>query len=120
MKTAGTLRLGNRLIKRAPRMGRRLAAEITQALSEQTVVVVGTNAANTVLPRLAEQLAALRQQRDEIAVEVEKLVDAHPCQPVLISMPGVGSGPLPDSSPKSRGRTSPPPDISPHTPALPQ
>ncbi len=92
MKTAGTLRLGNRLIKRAPRMGRRLAAEITQALSEQTVVVVGTNAANTVLPRLAEQLAALRQQRDEIAVEVEKLVDAHPCQPVLISMPGVGVG----------------------------
>ncbi len=90
MKTAGTLRLGNRLIKRAPRMGRRLAAEITQVLSEQTVVVVGTNAANTVLPRRAEQLAALRRQRDEIAVEVEKLVDAHPLEPVLISMPGVG------------------------------
>ncbi len=40
--------------------------------------------------RLAEQLAALRQQRNEIAVEVEKLVDAHPLQSVLISMPGVG------------------------------
>ncbi len=90
MRTAGTVRLENRLIKRAPRMGRRLAAEIMQALSEQTVVVVGTNAATTVLPRLAEQLAALRRQRDEIAVEVEKLVDAHPLQPVLISMPGVG------------------------------
>ncbi len=90
MKTAGTIRLENRLIKRAPRMGRRLAAEIMQALSEQTVVVVGTNAATTVLPRLAEQLATLRRQRDEIAVEVEKLVDAHPLHPVLISMPGVG------------------------------
>ncbi len=90
MRSAGTIRLENRLIKRAPRMGRRLAAEIMQALSEQTVVVVGTNAATTVLPRLAEQLATLRRQRDEIAVEVEKLVDAHPLHPVLISMPGVG------------------------------
>lgn len=90
MRTAGTTRLGNRLVKRAPRIGRRLAEEISQALGEQTVVVVGTNAASTVLPRLAEQLAALRRQRAEIAVEVEKLVEAHPLQPVLTSMPGVG------------------------------
>jgi transposase len=82
MKAAGTIRLGNRLVKRAPRMGRRLA--------EQTVVVVGTNATSLVLPRLAEQLAGLRRQRAEIAVEVERLVDAHPLQPVLTSMPGVG------------------------------
>ena len=36
MKTAGTVQLGNRLITRAPRMGRHLAAEITQAPREQT------------------------------------------------------------------------------------
>jgi transposase len=90
MAAAGETRLGNRLVKLAPRMGRRLAGEIKQALSEQTVVVVGTKAASTVLPRLAEQLAALRRQRDEIAVEVEKLVEAHPLHPVLTSMPGVG------------------------------
>lgn len=90
MKSAGTTRLGNRLVKHAPRIGHRLAEEISQALGEQTVVVVGTNAASTVLPRLAEQLAALRRQRAEIAVEVEKLVEAHPLQPVLTSMPGVG------------------------------
>lgn len=87
MKTAGTTRMATRLLKLAPRMGRRLAEEITQALSEQTVVVVGTNAAATVLPRLAEQLAALRRQRTEIAVVVEKLVEAHPLSPVLTSMP---------------------------------
>jgi transposase len=52
--------------------------------------VVGTNAAATVLPRLAEQLAALRRQRPDIAVVVEKLVEAHPLSPVLTSMPGVG------------------------------
>ncbi|MCU1443511.1 MAG: transposase [Cryobacterium sp.] len=90
MAAAGETRLGNRLVKLAPRMGRRLAGEIKQALSEQTVVVVGTKAASTVLPRLAEKLAALRRQRDEIAVEVEKLVEAHPLHPVLTSMPGVG------------------------------
>ena len=83
-------RLANQLVKLAPRMGKGLAAEIVQALSEQTVVVLGTQAASIVLPRLAQQLAALRRQRDEIAKEVERLVLAHPLYPVLTSMPGVG------------------------------
>ncbi len=82
--------LGNRLAKLAPRMGKVWAAEILQALSEQTVVVLGTQAASIVLPRLAQQLAALRLQRDEVAKEVERLVLAHPLHPVLTSMPGVG------------------------------
>lgn len=90
MQKAGTKRLATRLIKLAPRIGHRLAAEITEALHAQTVVVVGTNAAALVLPRLAEQLAALRRQRAEIAVMVEELVDAHPLSIVLMSMPGVG------------------------------
>lgn len=67
-----------------------LAAEIVQALGEQTVVVPGTQAATVVMPRLAKQLAALLQQRDEIASEVERLVHLHPLYPVLTSMPGVG------------------------------
>lgn len=90
MTAAGPTRLGNLLVKHAPRLGRRLAQEISLALGEQTVVVVGTKAASMVLPRLAEQLSALRRQRAEIAVEVERLVEAHPLQPVLTSMPGVG------------------------------
>lgn len=90
MQNAGTKRLAARLIKLAPRIGHRLAVEITEALHAQTVVVVGTNAGALVLPRLAEQLAALRRQRAEIAVMVEELVDAHPLSVVLMSMPGVG------------------------------
>jgi transposase len=82
--------LANRLVKLAPRMGKTWATEILQALSEQTVVVLGTQAASIVLPRLAQQLAALRIQRDEVAKEVERLVLAHPLHPVLTSMPGVG------------------------------
>jgi transposase len=42
------------------------------------------------MPRLAQQLAALRKQRDEVASEVERLVHAPPLWPVLTSMPGVG------------------------------
>jgi hypothetical protein len=66
--------LANRLTKLAPRMGKSLAAEIVQALSEQAVVVPGTQAATIVMPRLAQQLASLRKQRDEVASEVERLV----------------------------------------------
>lgn len=86
MSAAGEKRLGNRLLKNAPRKGRVWATEITAALREQTVVVTGTDAAALVLPRLAEQLQALRRQRDEIAAEVAKIVDAHPLQPVLTSI----------------------------------
>lgn len=71
-------------------MGKRLAAEIVQALGEQTVVVPGTQAATVVMPRLAKQLAGLLQQRDEVASEAERLVHARPLYPVLTSMPGVG------------------------------
>ncbi|WP_038782243.1 IS110 family transposase [Burkholderia pseudomallei] len=82
--------LANRLTKLAPRMGKNLAAEIVQVLNEQAVIVPGTQAATIVMPRLAQQLAALRKQRDEIAADVERLVLAHPFWPVLTSMPGVG------------------------------
>ena len=82
--------LANRLTKLAPRMGKGLAAEIVQTLSEQAVTVPGTQAATIVMPRLAQQLAALRKQRDEVAAEVERLVLAHPLWLVLTSMPGVG------------------------------
>lgn len=37
-------------------------------------MVPGTQAATIVMPRLAQQLASLRKQRDEVASEVERLV----------------------------------------------
>lgn len=60
MKAAGTT-ARQPVGKLAPRMGRHLAEQITAAFSEQTIVVVGTNAASLVLPRLAEQRAVLRR-----------------------------------------------------------
>jgi len=90
LAAAGKARVRTRLLKKAPRLGGRLTEEIFAALGAQTVVVTGTNAAGVVLPRLAAQLAALRQQRAEVAEKVEELVTAHPLSKVLMTMPGVG------------------------------
>ena len=42
------------------------------------------------LPRLVQQLAAPRIQREEVAKEVERRVLTHPVHPVLTSIPGDG------------------------------
>jgi transposase len=90
LRHAGRRRIGNRLAKLAPRMGERLADEIIQALGQQTVVVVGTNAATIVLPQLAAMLAGLHESRLTVYAQVEALVEAHPLHQVLTSLPAVG------------------------------
>jgi transposase len=60
------------------------------ALDEQTVIVPGTQAAETIPPRLADSLRDVLRQRDQVAGEVERMLDAHPLAPVLTSMPGIG------------------------------
>jgi transposase len=74
----------------APRMGERLVEAIMTALGEQTVTVPGTAAADTVLPRLADSLKTVLQQRKQVAEQVEGILDAHPLAGVLTSMPGIG------------------------------
>ncbi|NKX56123.1 IS110 family transposase [Arthrobacter sp. E918] len=90
LKAAGRGQVKARLKKHAPRAAERLTDAVFTALAEQTVVVTGTGAAGIVLPKLAEQLLSLRRQRDEIAAQVEALVEAHPLHQVLTSMPGIG------------------------------
>ena len=65
LASLGEKKLAPQFSKLAPRLGKRLAANITQALTEQTVDVPGTIAAVAVLPRLALLLITLRKQRDE-------------------------------------------------------
>lgn len=78
------------LRKHAPRAGKRWATEIFTALDEQTVVVAGTSAAGIVLPQLPAMLKQLRTAHDELLAQVEALVEAHPLNVVLTSMPAVG------------------------------
>jgi transposase len=90
IRTAGRRRLTTIATAHAPRMGDKLVAAIMTALDEQTVTVPGTAAADTVLPRLADSLKTILQQRKQVAAEVEEILDAHPLAGVLTSMPGIG------------------------------
>lgn len=90
IRNAGKRKLTAIAMKNAPRMGARLVVEIYTALEDQTVVVPGSAAAETVLPKLADSLKETLQQRKAIGLDVERMLDAHPLSSVLISMPGVG------------------------------
>ena len=71
-------------------MGARLAEEIFAALDAQTVTVPGSKAAEIVLPKLADSLKEVLQQRRTIGDDVERILDEHPLSQVLTSMPGIG------------------------------
>ncbi len=90
MTTAGKARLLRTATKANPRRASEQVDAIGKALGEQTVTVPGTAAAETVLPKLVTTLAAVLDQRAEIAAEVEQVLDAHPLAEVWTSMPGVG------------------------------
>jgi transposase len=90
LRRAGTKRIAARLRKLAPRIGDRLAGEISQALDRQTVVVSGTESAGIVLAQLAGMLDGLHTARDTVLAKVEALVEAHPLHRVLTSLPAVG------------------------------
>ncbi len=90
LRRMGRARIDKELAKHAPRIHARLADEIWTGLNAQTVTVPGTTAAAKVLPGLAAQILQLRDQREQIARDVEKVLDAHPLVRILTSMPGVG------------------------------
>ncbi|SDN04208.1 IS110 family RNA-guided transposase [Allokutzneria albata] len=90
IRAAGRRKLVSIATAHAPRMGEKLATAIWAALEEQTVTVPGTAAADIVLPRLADSLKTVLQQRNAVAAQVEGILDAHPLAQVLTSMPGIG------------------------------
>lgn len=63
---------------RAPRTYEQLVDDVQHALTEQSVTVPGTRAAEIVLPQLATQLAGLLAQRTATAAQIEEMLDAHP------------------------------------------
>jgi transposase len=64
LRKAGRSKLTEIVRPRAPRMGARLVEQVFAALDAQTVVVPGSTAAETILPRLADSLRDLLKQRD--------------------------------------------------------
>ena len=90
LRAAGRSRLLQTARKAYPRGTADLVEQLWAALAEQTVVVPGTAAAETVLPKLAASLRDTLDQRAATAAQVEQVLDAHPLADVLTSMPGVG------------------------------
>ncbi|WP_171042495.1 IS110 family transposase [Sinomonas gamaensis] len=68
-----------------------LVDDVFAALEQQSVTVIGTEAVETVIPRVAASIKSLKAERAELASEVERLLDNFPLREVLISMPGVGT-----------------------------
>ncbi|OUS91844.1 hypothetical protein CA951_32095 [Rhodococcus sp. NCIMB 12038] len=106
IRKAGKRKLTAIAVKHASRMGPRLVDKILTALDEQTVVVPGTQAAETILPKLAGTKETLQQQKS-VAEDVESALDDHPLSRVLTSMPGIGF--FGGSPRRDQGRRRPPP-----------
>lgn len=90
IRAAGVEQVTELLRRNAPRMAERLAREIFAAIGEQSVVVPGTEAAAVILPGLAASLRTTLDQRNRLACEIERLLEAHPLAKVLTSLPGIG------------------------------
>lgn len=90
LREAGQMRVATFMRKYAPRGGAAWAADIFEALDQQTVSVTGTDAASLVLCQLAAQLAQLRAARDEVFEKGEVLMVDHALHDLLTSMPAVG------------------------------
>jgi hypothetical protein len=68
----------------------RMVEAVKTAMEAQSVVVPGTTAAATVLPRLARSLRSVHEQRAEVAAQVEGILDGLPLPQALTMMPGIG------------------------------
>ena len=62
---------------------------IFDALAEQTATVPGSQASESVVPRHAVRMKALKAERTEIETDAEELADALPLLQVFTSIPGV-------------------------------
>ena len=79
----GYHRMLNWMIKHTRKDPTPLVEEIFVALKAQTVTVPGSDAAELVIPQLAANIKALKEQRNTIAEQVEQMLDDFPLCEVL-------------------------------------
>lgn len=89
LKHSGKAIIDAKLTKHGARWHTAWAGANLDAVEEQTVVVVGAEAAGLVIPHLARPLIATHSQRADVAMHLEAMVESHSICPVLTSMPGV-------------------------------
>ncbi|MBS1836356.1 MAG: IS110 family transposase [Actinobacteria bacterium] len=91
LRTAGKTRIRTLVSKRSPRMATSITERVGKALDEQTVSVPAEETLGRVIAELAVEFGRIRDRRDALEAEIEKVFLAHPLGPVLISLPGIGA-----------------------------
>lgn len=89
-KRAGYHRVLDRMVKHTRKDPTALVNTIFAALKAQTATVLGSDATELVIPQLAANIKALKDQRGTITEQVESMLDDFPLYEVLISMPEAG------------------------------
>lgn len=90
LRTAGQTRVERTLKAKAPRLAARLAQQVLEAVTAQTVTIPGEAVLGRVVADLAGELDRLHQRRDALVADMEALFLTHPLGPVLATLPGVG------------------------------
>lgn len=90
LRAAGPGRIRAVLDRHARRGTAELTDKVMAALAAQHVITPGTDELGQVIVGLTRSLTLVLQQRQELAVQVETRLAAHPLGEVLTSMPGVG------------------------------
>lgn len=90
LKRAGYHRVLNWMAKHTRKDPTALVDAIFAALKAQAVTVLRSDAAELVIPQLAANIKALKDQRGTITEQAESMLDDFPLCEVLMSMPRVG------------------------------
>lgn len=90
LRNAGTARVRDAIAKRSPRLRVSITERVLAALHDQTVTVPAEATVGRVIAELAVELDRIRERRDRLENEIEKVFLSHPLGAVLISLPGIG------------------------------
>ena len=91
LRAASSRALHTLIRKHAPRAHQRIFDAIATALSEQSVIVPGSAAADQVLKLRGRQLLETLTARADLGHQFQEALRAHPFGPLLTSMPGIGA-----------------------------
>lgn len=90
LRNAGKARVRDTVAKRSPRLKVSITERVLAALHDQTVTVPAEATVGRVIAELAVELDRIRERRDRLENEIEKVFLSHPLGAVLISLPGIG------------------------------
>ena len=90
LKVAGRTRIRNVIKKRSPRLANKVADEIWEALTAQTVTLPGEHTWGQVIADLLGDLGRIQTRRDDLTDQIEKAFLSHPLGQVLVTLCGFG------------------------------